>query len=271
MSNNNQNYVFLSTDVFKEVQNQKRLKRLKKLSRAYLSRCKELLNSNKNLSVFFLMLTFRDNDEFLKSKEAVKSAIGRYIWLLKQDIEKVQKKKLYTYFWVLEKQSRGVPHYHVFLVADRDVYIKYPDKSFWHWGFSWLKRVDVSKISKNYLSKYLEKQEQKDFNDLLVFKGLKIYSIYVCPELKESFKDVLIKRYSFFRYRLARFFNSFIKKIKGGYVLPGGELVSLKYLFMFLGGQIYLEFEGIECIIGDKKVYFKDYSDFDNALSFVFS
>lgn len=269
MSNNTNNFISLSLDSFREIQNQKRLKKLKRLSRAYLSKCKELLNSNKNLAVFFIMLTFRDNNEFLNSREQVKSAIRQYIKLLKQDIERNQGKKLYTYFWVLEKQSRGVPHYHIFLITDKKCYIKYPDESYWAWGWSGLRRVDVSKISKNYLSKYLEKQEQKDIFDLQIFKSLKLYSIYVCKELKEFFKDVLIKRYSYFRYKLARFFNSFIRKRDGFYECDDFK-VKLKYDFIILNSFVYIEFQKIIVFVANQLLEFKSFEDFESVMSFVY-
>ena len=57
--------------------------------------------------------------------------------------------------WVLEVQRRGVPHYHLLICMNGDVKFPKPDRWFFRWGFTQIRRME--RFSRGYLAKYLSK------------------------------------------------------------------------------------------------------------------
>jgi len=93
----------------------------------------------------FLTLTFRDE---VSDKDARKKFC---IWLK----EMRRKYKNVKYFWVCERQKRGVLHYHI--VVWSNVKLKKPDEEYWHYGMSRIEIVRKSVVQ--YLMKYISKEE----------------------------------------------------------------------------------------------------------------
>jgi len=80
-------------------------------------------------------------------------------------LDRLKKRKgldVLAYAWVVEMQSRGVPHYHIILLYKGVV--PYPDKSgLWSYGLS---NIKFKLRSSFYLVKYTGKKHQKDFSRL---------------------------------------------------------------------------------------------------------
>jgi len=104
--------------------------------------------------------------------------------------------KVLAYAWVVEMQSRGVPHYHVILLYNGVV--PYPDKSgLWRYGMS---NIKFRLRTPFYISTYLKKSYQKDFS--LLPSGARAYACSITDKaLYHAFKvslvpEVIRERYS---------------------------------------------------------------------------
>lgn len=250
---------------------EKCMKRIGVLSESFFKKVKGLESLDKYKFVA-IMLTFKDMDEYLKAESEVGGAIRRYLHNLKRYILR-KGFNIYAIFWVLEMQSRGVPHYHIFLVVDKEAHVPYPDQSHWKWGYSGLKILSPEQISSSYLSKYLQKKEQKE--SLLKYRGVlyrkKKYGLWVCKEWAENFFRVLIRRYNYVRFKLCDFFARIIKKIPGlGYDLGEGVFLRCLYNLSFVDGLVVEEFDGYEITVDNQKIHFDSFSDVLNGLSFVY-
>lgn len=111
---------------------------------------KSILISLKSLKFFMergthsaklITLTFKDIMEFRKC--IVSKGLNTYLTNLRLSLERqLSGRKDFFYIWILEVQDRVVPHIHILLVLPKNIKIKYPDKSNWHWGDSNIKDVD---------------------------------------------------------------------------------------------------------------------------------
>jgi hypothetical protein len=91
----------------------------------------------------FVTLTFKDN---------VSDNYAR--WKFRTWLKSMRRKyKNMKYFWVVERQKRGVLHYH--LVIWSNVKIEKPDLEYWHEGMSRVEKVRKNVVA--YMSKYLTK------------------------------------------------------------------------------------------------------------------
>ncbi|HQJ56147.1 MAG TPA: hypothetical protein PLH46_00765 [Caldisericia bacterium] len=106
-----------------------------------------LFSGRKDVYFIRLMLSFRDIKDFDTMK------IARYFNVLRKFCDR-RGIKIHGYLWVLEKQKRGVPHYHAVIVVNRGVKIPKPDKSWWNYGASSIKASDY------FSYKYLTKESQ---------------------------------------------------------------------------------------------------------------
>jgi len=91
----------------------------------------------------FITLTFK---EVIDDREA---RYKFYIWL-----KQMRRKYNIKYFWVCERQNRGVLHYHI--VVWSNVKLKKPDHEYWHHGMSRIELVRKSVF--RYMSKYISKE-----------------------------------------------------------------------------------------------------------------
>jgi len=125
---------------FESDNSRKKLQRV----RSRLKKFAEVMEQQGYVYKIFITLTFRDE---------VSDEDARYkfmIWLK----EMRRKYKNIKYFWVCERQKRGVLHYHV--VVWSNVKLKKPDEEFWRHGMS---RIEI--VRKNvytYMLKYLSKE-----------------------------------------------------------------------------------------------------------------
>jgi hypothetical protein len=149
-------------------------------------------------------------------------------WKAKHVTEFIRKVKrylgtaLFGYFWVAEMQSRGAVHYHLIFVVSKGIRLPMPDKEgLWIHGMT---RIEQVKHIYSYLSKYLQKDEQKAKYP----KGIRIFgcSIYVLQEhvrllklplwLQKSISDRLCKVQDHTERMKLTHLQKF-KKVKGGY------------------------------------------------------
>ncbi len=259
---------------FKTNLKNRRINKVRKVSRVYIDIAKKLMISNNRLVAHYITLTFKNEKTFLKAKNSskTKSPLRDYIESLKKYVER-RGHRIVSNFWVLETQARGVPHYHIFLLVDKAVYIPQPDTGikgkylYWRWGMSNHKRIkDVNKISKNYLAKYMymDKKEQKDFDGVDIFKGLRSFGFSYAKELKGLFFAAVQSRYNYFRYLLSQFFNNaVIKKINGWYYVNNFS-IRLNYKFEYNKGWNYvsLRLENICLLYKDDIHLFDNFDDF---------
>jgi len=92
----------------------------------------------------FVTLTFKDEvgDEYAK-------------WKFRTWLKSMRRKyKNIKYFWVVERQKRGVLHYHVVIWSNDK--IEKPDMEYWHEGASRVEKVRKNIVA--YMSKYLSKE-----------------------------------------------------------------------------------------------------------------
>lgn len=260
----------IDKEFFRQQQFCKSLKRIAKLSKNFLKTAKDLVSQDPlRYSIFYITLTFRDNNEFEKAKESTAgSPMGRYMWYLKRYLQG-HGYKVYAYFWVLESQSRGVPHYHIFLISDAKK-IPLPDKSFWPWGMSQVQKVPYSRISRSYLSKYLEKQEQKtSMIDNLIFKSMKKFYMYVCNEWKDFFFAVITSGYSWIRQEIAKRVEGFVTKCKGWWH-AGLFKYKIHMDYVFWGKNVYINDNGVTVDVNGFILRFKTINEFCKNLDYIF-
>lgn len=262
-------YVYVKTDHFYIYQFKQRISKVRRVSYHFMKCLKQFMGYNR-VKVLFITLTFK-NEEIFKSSYRNGYALRDYMnklsmWAKRHGV------KLYGYFWVLEMQARGVPHYHIVLIVRDKDRIPYPDKSYWSFGMSNVKRLDLQRFSVNYLSKYFEKKEQKDIilHYLFEIKGLKLYGCSIKGKLNDFFFEFLISRYNRFRRGLCRIFNRIIYKRKGYYDLPIG-FVKLRYYFIIDMFFVYIFFECIEFYDRDMKLrgVYSSYEDLFESLKLV--
>lgn len=171
-----------------------RKKRMIKKIRKYVEFLKE------NYSFFkAITLTFRGHSEFL---EFVKDGGIRTFF----DILRKKLRIKFKYVYVLEIQRRGVFHYHILLALEKSVYIPPVDKvGWWKYGFSRIQNLSIP--SKNYLSKYLEKQDQKEV------KQAKKNVIGILKKQFYLFMDVSLKKIMKFVRNMKMFYYSVLDNI----------------------------------------------------------
>jgi hypothetical protein len=174
---------------------------------------------------------------------------------------------------VLESQSRGVPHYHIFLVTDSRAYIPYPDKSFWPWGMSQIQRVPCRKVSISYLVKYLKKEEQKlSMYGNFTFRNMRKYTMYINREWKDKFFYVITSGYSRVRRWVARKIGQYVVKRKGWWTFDGSDSFRYKIhaTFFFFGQYVYKDIGAVTVNVNDEFIKFGSIDEFMNALDFVY-
>lgn len=132
---------------YEEIHKNRKKKMVKKI-REYVQFLKDNYKYFKGIT-----LTFRSNHEVITFIE--NGGIAKFFEILRKKL-----KVKFKYIYVLEVQKRGVFHYHILLALEKPIYIPPIDKiGWWKFGFT---RIQNIVPSKNYLSKYLEKQDQKD-------------------------------------------------------------------------------------------------------------
>ena len=261
----------IDKEEFKKYEFVKSIKRMAKIGKEYLRNVKELVSQKPSeFAVFYITLTFKDNNEFeLAKSKTMNSPVRRYLWLLRQNLMR-HGHRVYTYFWVLEIQSRGVPHYHIFLVTDASAYVPYPDQSYWPWGLSQLQRVSWQKISKSYLSNYLEKEAQKMsiFNNLLFYR-MKKFTLYICKEWRDRFFFAIISGYSRIRRMIAERVEGFIRKHKGWWD-AGLFKYKIHMEYVFYGKYVYKYDNGVTVDVNGFILRYKNFKEFLNGLDYIF-
>lgn len=149
-------------------------------------------------------------------------------WRPKQVTEFIRKVKrhlgaaLLGYFWVAEMQERGAVHYHVIFVVRKGTRLPKPDEEgYWTYGMTRIERVQHVYA---YLSKYLQKDEQKASYP----KGIRIFgfSIFVLqdwvrrwrlPKWLQDKLNVSIWKAQDDAERIKLIQLRKFKKVKGGY------------------------------------------------------
>jgi len=153
----------------------------------------DFMKTHFNLNVLMITLT-------IANKEDEDEAIEDFPRFRKRLYERFRRRgfKIYGSAWVIERQKRGVIHYHLVILTDLNYssipeWLK-PDLGMWNFGLSRVERV--RKSVRNYLSKYLSKENL----------DLKYRNAYYCRinlerikedfgkelERDEEFKEVLV-------------------------------------------------------------------------------
>ena len=181
----------IELDTSEEVLLEKRVKRLRRRLNEWWDYLQQLLAS-KTVTEVMITLTYEDLEKFQKGD------LSYFLQKLRKYC-KYHEIKLYAYFWVLEFQKRGVPHYHILLIFDRVRFKKlpFPDK-FRTWWRKGLTRIEfVRKNARNYLSKYISKCDYLELLKTEKFKKVRLFGYFISftiqkPDLK------------FFLYRLTK-------------------------------------------------------------------
>lgn len=183
---------------------------------------------------FFLAitLTFKDEEAFESfQKEGgirkfLNSLVNHYVWKTK--------KRSIAYIWVLERQKRGVPHYHILVGHNEYLEFPLPDKWVFKYGMTNIKRLRF--LNSNYLCKYLI--EEKEYQTIReregFFKKLRVFGI------SSRAKDYM--------YQLRFGFRKMLERITGlsykcsSYVRKSILFVEKVWVYGEYSG--YLEFSG---------------------------
>ena len=190
---NKQTGEMIEFDVSKKALIERRVKRRRKRIFEHYDYLNVCLCKNKIKAIdVMITLTYRELKDFETGD------ISKFLEKVRKYC-KYHKIKLLAYFWVLEGQKRGVPHYHIWLTFDKKYFKKlpFPDKfrSWWKKGST---RIEfVRKDPKNYLAKYISKCDFLEMLSDSIFKNVKLFSSYINPKIQSP--DV-----HYFLYRLKK-------------------------------------------------------------------
>jgi hypothetical protein len=216
---------------------------------------KDVKNKNKKYYIDFITVTFKDVEQYLNFKEK------KFRSLLKNLLKNYF---VESYFWCLEFQKRGVPHYHLLVLKTTNKKIGFIDlkkKYKQYVGFTNIKQVYTKNILA-YLTKYL----LKSFD-----KRKKIYKKVKDVDNKHVYKKIRYKQYGFGglivkKQEYKKIMKKYIKQkfeekgieIKKEYGWSYIERSGKKIMWRFLSN---FTFEGLEikqCVIN---VYEKKYKE----------
>jgi len=178
---------------YSHIELQRRKKMLRKI-REYVGFLREKFKFFKGIT-----LTFKNHNSFIDFIND--GGIAKFFEILRKKL-----KIKFKYVYVLEVQRRGVFHYHILLALEKKIYIPPIDKIGW-WKYGFTRIQNLSLPSKNYLSKYLEKQDQKNVKEA---------KKNIIESLKKKFYvslDVSLKRIIKFIRNMKMYFYSIIEDI----------------------------------------------------------
>lgn len=224
------NFLVLGLDSRSELERQ--VKRCYRAAKFFASRCEYYLKNG--YYAVLVTLTFRDNHEV---REKVISEFLNNVrnYVAREAARKGINKRKIFYFWTIELQERGVPHYHIILLLPQGIMLPKPDQWVWKHGSSNIKAVkSYSRDAIGRVVRYAVKYARKGFKDLEKLVQLKSVLKSLGKKLRLFGISHLLKDY---KYYLSVAKRKYLRKV---FEIVYGDRVTCDYAIegdkMFIRG-----------------------------------
>lgn len=188
------NFLVLGLDSRSELERQ--VRRCYRAARFFANRCEYYLKNG--YYAILITLTFKGNNEV---REKVISEFLNNVrnYVAREAAKRGLNKRKVFYFWTIELQGRGVPHYHVVLLVPQGIKLNKPDEWVWRHGSSNIKAVkSYARDAIGRVVRYVIKYARKGFKDLEKLVQLKFVLKSLGKKLRLFSISHLLKDYKYY-------------------------------------------------------------------------
>lgn len=223
-------FLVLGLDSRSEMERQ--VRRCYRAAKFFASRCEYFLRNG--YYAVLITLTFRDNHEVREKVISEFLTNVRNYVAREADRRGLGRRKVF-YFWTMELQERGVPHYHVVVLLPQGIKLPKPDEWVWRYGSSNIKAVkSYERDAVGRVVRYVVKYARKGFKDLERLVQLKSVMRSLGKRMRLFSISHLLKDY---KYYLSVFRRRYLRKV---FEVIYGEKVVCDYVVegdkMFIRG-----------------------------------